>query len=46
CEVVLSKSAPTELALQLAEDLGITTVGFIRDGSFNLYTHPERIIFK
>ena len=45
CEVVLSKSAPTELALQLAEDLGITTVGFIRDGSFNLYTHPERIIF-
>ena len=44
CEVVLSKSAPTELALQLAEDLGITTVGFIRDGSFNLYTHPERII--
>jgi FdhD protein len=44
CEVVLSKSAPTELALQLAEDLGITTVGFIRDGSFNLYTHPERIL--
>ena len=44
CEVVLSKSAPTELALQLADDLGITTVGFIRDGSFNVYTHPERII--
>ena len=44
CEVVLSKSAPTELALELAEDLGITTVGFIRGNSFNLYTHPERII--
>ena len=44
CEVVLSKSAPTELALELAEDLGITTVGFIRGDSFNLYTHPERII--
>ena len=44
CEIVLSKSAPTELALQLAEDLGITTVGFIRNGTFNLYTHPERII--
>ena len=43
CEVVLSKSAPTELALELAEDLGITTVGFIRNGSFNIYTHPERI---
>lgn len=43
CEIVLSKSAPTELALQLAEELGITTVGFIRGQSFNLYTHPERI---
>jgi FdhD protein len=44
CEIVLSKSAPTELALTLAEELGITTVGFIRQNSFNLYTHPERIL--
>ncbi len=43
CEVVLSKSAPTELALELAEDLGITTVGFIRSHSLNVYTHPQRI---
>ena len=46
CEVILSKSAPTELALELAEELGITTVGFIRGNSFNLYTHPERITSK
>ncbi|WP_421662145.1 formate dehydrogenase accessory sulfurtransferase FdhD [Lysinibacillus telephonicus] len=44
CEIVLSKSAPTELALQLAEQLGITTVGFIRQNSLNIYTHKERII--
>src|SRR4051812_37115330 len=44
CELVLSKSAPTELALQLAEQLGITTVGFIRSDSLNVYTHSERII--
>lgn len=43
CEIILSKSAPTELALELAEALGITTVGFIRGDSFNLYTHPQRI---
>ncbi|CRK80418.1 formate dehydrogenase accessory sulfurtransferase FdhD [Neobacillus massiliamazoniensis] len=43
CEVVLSKSAPTELALKLAEELGITTVGFIRNQSLNIYTVPERI---
>lgn len=44
CEVVLSKSAPTALALELAEDLGITTVGFIRNDSFNVYTHSERVL--
>lgn len=45
CGIVLSKSAPTERALQLAEELGITTAGFIRGSAFNLYTHPERIVF-
>ena len=38
-----SKSAPTTLAIQLAHDLNITAVGFIRDGNFNVYSHPERI---
>jgi FdhD protein len=45
CEMVLSKSAPTEFALQSAEELGITTVGFIRGDSMNVYTRPERIVF-
>lgn len=39
----LSKSAPTDLALKLAEDLGITSVGFIRGDHMNIYTHPERV---
>jgi FdhD protein len=42
--ILLSKSAPTDLALQLAEDLGITAVGFIRSGRMNVYTHAERIV--
>lgn len=45
CEILLSKSAPTELALELAEELGMTTVGFIRGEGFNVYTGSERIIF-
>jgi FdhD protein len=44
CEMVLSKSAPTELAIQLAEELGITTIGFIRGQSLNVYTYPYRIM--
>lgn len=43
CEIVLSKSAPTELALTLADQLGITTVGFIRNDAMNVYTHDKRI---
>lgn len=41
--LLLSKSAPSDLALRLADDLGITAVGFIRGGNMNVYTHPERI---
>lgn len=43
CGILLSKSAPTDLALRLADDLGITCVGFIRNGKCNVYTHRERI---
>jgi len=43
CEAVLTKSAPTELALQLADELGITVVGFIRSDTLNVYTHATRI---
>jgi FdhD protein len=41
--VVISVSAPTSLAVDTAEALGITLVGFARRDGFNVYTHPERI---
>lgn len=44
--IVLSKSAPTDLAIKLAEDLNITAVGFIRGSSFNVYSHPQRIVLE
>ena len=43
-EIILSKSAPTSLAIQLAKDLYITAIEFIRENHFNIYSHPERII--
>lgn len=41
--VLIARGAPTDLALELAEELGITVVGFARENRFNVYTHKERI---
>jgi FdhD protein len=41
--ILLSKSAPTSLALELAEEVGVTAVGFIRGDRLTVYTGVERI---
>jgi FdhD protein len=41
--VVCAVSAPSDLAVEAAERLGQTLVGFLRGDGFNVYAHPERI---
>ena len=36
-------SAPSDLAIDAAERLGVTLVGFLRGDGFNVYAHDERI---
>jgi FdhD protein len=41
--ILCAVSAPSSLAVDTAEHLGMTLVGFLREGGFNLYAHPERV---
>jgi FdhD protein len=41
--IIVSKSVPTSLGVRLADELGVTLVGFVRGKRMNVYTHAERI---
>jgi FdhD protein len=42
-EPVAAISAPTSLAIELAEPAGITLLGFVREAGLNIYTHTSRV---
>jgi FdhD protein len=41
--IVISRTSPTSLSIEAAQQMGITLIGYARRNRFKLYTHPERI---
>jgi FdhD protein len=41
--LICGVSAASSLAVDLAEEFGMTVIGFLRDGSYTIYTGAERI---
>lgn len=45
-QILISRSAPTDLAVSFAQDYGVTLIGFARGHRFNVYSCPERVLFE
>ncbi len=43
--IIVSRAAPTDKTVQLAQKTGITLMGFVRGERMNIYSYPERIKF-
>jgi FdhD protein len=41
--LLVAVSAPSSLAVETADRLGVTLAAFVRDGRATLYAHPERV---
>ncbi len=42
-QIMLAVSAPTSLAIEVADRFGVTLCGFVRDKQATIYTHPHRV---
>jgi FdhD protein len=43
-QVVISRTSPTAMSVEMADEIGITLIGYARRNQFLVYAHPERLM--
>jgi len=41
--IIVSRSSPTDQSISLAQELGITLVGYVHGSRLSVYSHEERL---
>ena len=39
--LIASRTSPTDMAIRICQEAGITLIGYLRGGKFKVYAHPE-----
>jgi FdhD protein len=41
--LIASRTSPTDMAIRICQEAGITLIGYLRGGKFTVYAHPEQL---
>ena len=44
--LIASRTSPTDMAIRICKDAGITLIGYLRGARFNVYAHPEMLLIE
>lgn len=42
--LIASRTSPTDMAIRICQEAGITLIGYLRGARFNVYAHPELLL--
>ena len=42
-QLIASRTSPTDMAIRICQESGITLIGYLRGARFTIYAHPERV---
>jgi len=42
--LIASRTSPTDMAVKLCDESGVTLIGYLRAGQFQVYSHPQRLL--